>query len=187
MAIDQATDTGHAPATNAAHQEEIALRWLWNERHEIIERARLSVLYHRRRERFFDGCDRTAKAAAIIGASAAWSNALGAEVIRWVAFAITVTSVASLLFDFGGKARRHCELASQFRILEADIERVGKRDFTEAELNQWAARIGTIESGEPASLRNLAIACANELAIASGEYASVTPLSWHARLSKQFL
>lgn len=145
------------------------LDYLWEKRHAQLYRIELSALYHQKRERFFEAADKLAKAVAILGGSAALAKTLTPNGLMWVAAAITASSTFSLVFGFSDKARRHAELTRSFKQIEADMMRKGERDFTEADVAEWAARIAALEASEPPSLGNLVRICQNELAQASGQ------------------
>lgn len=143
--------------------------YCWNKRHDVLFRVELSALYHQKRERFFEACDKLAKAVAVIGGSAALAKIGGPDALIWVAAAITVTSTLSLVFGLSDRARRHGDLARNFRQLEAEIVARGERDFTESDLATWASRERLLETTEPPALGNLVRICQNELAIAQGQ------------------
>jgi hypothetical protein len=158
-------------------------QYLWGRRHEVLYRAELSVLYHRKRERFFAFWDRLVTAIAIIGGSAAFASVGGPDVVKWAAAIIAVTSTVSLVFGFGARARTHSGLAQRFLELEARIVGRGERDFTEADINEWESVARTLETEEPPTLSSLVRACQNELARAKGEYDKIVPLGWWRRLT----
>lgn len=155
--------------------------YLWDRRHGLLYRVQLSVLYHQKRERYFDACDKIAKAIAIIGGSAALSRMGGPDLILYVAAVITITSTLSLVFGFSDRSKRHSELARSFRQLEAEICGKGERDFTEADLNAWTAKERTLEGSEPPALGALVILCQNELAMAQGQQDKIVRISWLRR------
>lgn len=143
--------------------------YLWERRHEVLYRVELSALYHQKRERFFEACDKLAKAIAVIGGSAALTRLGAGEYLVWIAAAITFTSTFSLVFGFSDRSRRHADLARNFRQLEAEIVGKGEREFVEADVNAWNARERTLETSEPPSLGNLVRICQNELAVAHAQ------------------
>lgn len=155
---------------------------LWEKRHDALYRAELSSLYHRSRERFFDGCDRAAKAVAVIGGSAAFANLGGADVVRIAAGLVAVTSTLALVFSLGDRARRHADLAAKFTQLEADIVAKGETAFTEEDVTRWCAQVRQLETGEPATLWVLTTLCQNRLAIAQSHPDRVVRLPWHQRM-----
>ncbi len=148
------------------NEDELEPDYLWNRRHAALYRIELSALYHQKRERFFDFCDRGAKVVSIVGGSAALYKLGTDEVVAIAAALITVVSALSLVLGFGEKARRHSELARNFKQMQAEMLRVGERDYTEDNLRDWEARTALLEASEPASLGVLVRICQNELASA---------------------
>ncbi len=166
---------------------ELGTDFLWNTRHDVLYRVQLAVLYHQKRERYFDGCDKIAKAIAIIGGSAALSRIGASDLMPYVAATITVTSTLSLVFGFSDRSKRHSELARSFRQLESEIVGKGERDFTEPDVSAWGAKTRALETSEPPALGALVIVCQNELAIAQGQRDRIVPLSWPRRALAQLL
>lgn len=149
--------------------------YLWGERHKILYRVELSVLYHQKRERFFESLDKTVKAIAIIGGSASFAAAVntstaGDVLLKWATAAIAVASALALVFGFSDRSKRHAELARNFRELEAAIIGRGKRDFDEDDLKVWESKARMLETSEPPSLNLLVLICQNEIAIATGQH-----------------
>lgn len=147
--------------------------YCWEQRHAVLYRVELSALYHQKRERFFEACDKLAKAVAVIGGSAALAKIGGADAMQYIAAAITITSTFSLVFGLSDRARRHADLARNFRVLESEIIAKGERDFTEEDISAWAAKERMLETTEPPALGNLVRICQNELAIAKNQADSV--------------
>lgn len=105
--------------------DESDFQYLWDKRHQVLYRVELSALYHQKRERFFEVCDKLAKAVAVIGGSAALAKIGSGYWIVYIAAAITVTSTCSLVFGFSDRARRHAELSRNFASLSRISWRVG--------------------------------------------------------------
>lgn len=160
---------------------------LWDIRHAVLYRVELSALYHQKRERFFELCDKLAKAVAVIFGSAAVARWGGADVMAALAAIITVTSTLSLVFNLSDRSRRHAALAGDFRRLEADIVSRGERDFTEADIGAWNARERALEATEPPALGMLVRICQNELAIAQNQRDKVKPVGWIGHLTAHWL
>lgn len=160
---------------------------LWAKRHNILYRVELSALYHQKRERFFEACDKLAKAVAVIGGSATLAKIGGTDALMWIAAAITVTSTCSLVFGLSDRSRRHGDLARSFRQLEAEIVARGERDFTEADLSTWAGKERLLETSEPPALGNLVRICQNELAIAQDQPGAVRSVGFFRTLLAHFV
>ncbi len=153
-------------------------QYLWQRRDNVLYKARMSSLYHGKRERFLDLCDKLGKAIAVIGSSAALWKIANPVVLAWVLVPVASWSALSLVFSLADRAKRHAELGRQWRELASRIESRGERDFTEADTNAWTSEAMNLESSEPPTLGALVAECQNEIAIADGEPKSVHPLGW---------
>lgn len=159
---------------------------IWHRRHEILYRLELSVLYHQKRERFFELWDKLSKAVAVIGGSAIMSK-ISPDMLFIVAGIITVTSTLSLVFGFSDRSKRHSELARNFRQLEADVVRKGESGVSESDVNVWKEKTHQLESQEPPALGALVILCQNELAVAANQSEKVVKMPCHERWLAQFI
>ena len=121
-------------------------------RERVVERAEVSVLYHRARERFYDVLDRTTKVITLVAGSAAAFRILRDQGGLGAALVTTIASALSLAFTYAERSRRHATLAQQFARLLADIAERGPRDFDERDLCSWDAAIRKVEVDEPAPL-----------------------------------
>lgn len=157
-------------------------KYLWGKRHALIERIAISVLYHQKRERFFEAWDKLTKGVAIIGGSAALARIAGDTGLAIAAALITVTSTAGLVLGFADRSKRHAELARNFRTLEAEIVEYGERDYKEKDLSRWDAKVRLIETSEPPALGLLVVLCQNEIAIAAGHKKNVVLVPWYKRV-----
>ncbi len=160
--------------------------YLWEKRHAVLYRTELSTLYHQKRERFFSVCDKLGSAVGVIGGSAALASLSNPTLLAWIALAITVVSSAALVIGFSDRARRHADLAKDFRQLEASIVARGERDFTEQDLSAWDASTRMLESSEPPALGALVVLCQNELARAQGHDGHVVEMTWMQRILANF-
>lgn len=142
----------------------------------VLWNIRLSALYHLKRERFLDGADKASKAVSALGGAAAFSQLkANPELGLWVVGFITLVSTLSLVYSTSSKARKHAELARDFRRLEADILGLGDA-ITAPEIAKFEAKRVSLESSEPASLGALVTQCHNELSEATGHRDQITPL-----------
>ncbi|MBI5658074.1 MAG: hypothetical protein HZC43_00655 [Nitrosomonadales bacterium] len=148
----------------------------------MLYRTELSTLYHQKRERFFSVCDKLGSAVGVIGGSAALASLSNPALLAWIALVITVVSAAALVFGFSDRARRHADLAKDFRQLEATIVGWGERDFNEQDISSWDANTRMLESAEPPALGALVVLCQNELARAQGHDGHVSHLNWLQRM-----
>lgn len=143
--------------------------YLWHERHQVLYRVELSVIYHLKREKFFNRCDKFTKVISIVGGSTVIVQLLAPQALLVIAAAITISSVASLIFNFSDKAKSHWELAKNFRQLESEIFNKEKLIFNAQDLSGWNSRIRDIEKNEKANISTLVIICQNELARAQNQ------------------
>jgi hypothetical protein len=142
----------------------------------------LSALYHQKRERFLDGVDRFAQCVGVLGGAAAFSQIVGNVRFGWIpAGIVALVSSIALCYGPGGKARKHSELAREFKRLHAKIMLAGDLSAGE-ELNKFNADVLLLEAEEPGSLRCLVRQCENELSEAFGHHEDVRSLSWWDRL-----
>ena len=169
----------------------------WTDRHNLLWRCELSALYHDKRERHLDGWDRLSKLISVLGGAAAFSfiriaapTSGGASSLDWAAISAVViafTSGLSLVYQYSTRARRHAELARDFKKLLGDIERVDTMVVDASQLGIWKSQLRSLESGEPASLNALVTHCHNELSVAHGHEDHVTPLPWIQRWLMNYL
>jgi len=142
----------------------------------------VSALYHQKRERFLDGIDRFAQCVGVLGGAAAFSQILGNVRFGWVpAGIVAIVSSLTLCYGPGAKARKHSELARDFKRLHADITLAGKLIPGDT-LNKFKAAYLHLEAEEPAALRCLVRQCENELSEAFGHHGDIDLLSFWDRL-----
>lgn len=166
--------------------DESAIPEGWEDRWSLLWRVRVSAFYHSKRERFLDGVDRAAKAASALGGAATFAWLMSHPIAGMTAAAsITLVSLLSLVYDPATKARRHAELARDFKRLESDIVACGN-SLAPAQVAVFEAKLTQLESGEPASLGALVTQCHNELAVALGRPELVTPLPSLQRFFKNW-
>lgn len=125
--------------------------YLWDKRHQLKVRVLANRIYQQERQRRFEFREGVVKALSIIVGSFAFVNIANQVIIKWCVFLITAFNVVSLVFAYGNKARDAGKRASDWVLLERDIDIVGERDFTEQQLNEWFGRCNEIEVGEPAA------------------------------------
>jgi len=160
--------------------------YLWKKRHEVVFRAQLSALYHRKRERFFSVMDRGINALGVACGSVAVGQIGGQAVAQAAAAVFTVAATIGLVVGLADRAQRHAALAGEFRRLEAQIAERGERDFTEEDVARWSAAALSIEAAEPPTLRALVAICQRDIEASSGHPDAVAPLPWHQRLLAHF-
>lgn len=136
---------------------------MWIRRSGLEYQARLSCLYHRKREWFFDALDKAIKAIAVISASSALTPLVVGNGTLIVNLVIVTTGTLALVLDFSERARRHSDLAVRFAHVERDIAVVGEQDFTETDLRRFTSSIYEAQTSETAVLRGLAQLCQDEI------------------------
>lgn len=160
---------------------------LFTRRHEIIYKIRLSTLYHRKRERFFDMVDKVVSSLVLTTATAAvtsfFQDVTGAE--KTLSAMTACLSLIPVVFNPAQKARHHNQLTQSYCRLLAKCEQAGER-WTEPQCNQFSAELIEISAAEPTPLTALVADCQNELAISYNE-GPVAKLKWHHHLLKQLL
>lgn len=140
-------------------------------------------MYHLKRERFLDGCDKWSKFVSVIGGATAFAEVKG---LQEIAALITVVSTLSLVFGFSNKARKHADLARSFKNLEAELSLLDHNCETKLLLDIQAKYL-RIESEEPASLGALVTDCHNHLCAAHDKQKEITPLVLTQRLFKNWI
>jgi hypothetical protein len=184
-----ATDA-HAVETDPARSaQDEWLDHLWQRRYRLIYRARLSVLYHLKRARFFDGFDKFASIATALTATSAVVTLLQDQVVfnKWLALGTAALSLVPIIYNPAQHARHHTELVGRFRAVLAQMERAGE-SWTEDQCNQFGAQIVEIEAAEPDPLGALVAECQNQLGLAlpPEQRAKEVPLTFWHHLFKHF-
>lgn len=153
---------------------------------DLVWRIRLSSLYHLKRERFLDGVDKASKAVSALGGAAAFSQVKTAgDSGLWITGFITLIATLSLVYGPSTKARKHAELARDYKRLESDIAACGE-DISAPQLSKFEAKFISLESSEPASLGALVTQCHNELSESIDAKGHITPLPIWQRLFKNW-
>ncbi|MDR6886132.1 MULTISPECIES: hypothetical protein [Variovorax] len=163
-------------------QETLASSRYSPEAWDLYWRVMLSALYHQKRERFLDGVDRCAQCVGILGGAAAFSQIIGNVRFGWIpAGLVAIVSAVALCYGPGAKARKHSELARDFKRLHAQIMLAGRLEAGET-LNKFNAEVLLLEAQEPGALRCLVRQCENELSEAFGSDGDIRPLTRWDRL-----
>ncbi len=162
-----------------------------NDRHldskwDLLWRIRLSALYHQKRERFLDGLDRLCKAATAIAGGAAFAHLKEDPTFGlWVTGGIAIVSTLSLVYGFSGKARKHAQLARDFKRLESEVV-AESTNLSDEKLAGFESRLVSLEASEPPALGALVTHCHNELATSIGHTDQVTKLARHQWLLRNW-
>ncbi len=133
--------------------------YLWQRRYDIKKRALINRLYYQERQRIFESREGIIKAFSIVAGSIAFARISDPYLIQWCAAIITLGSTVSLVFGYGNKARDSVKRSAEWAQLEREIDQVGERDYTEAQLNGWFAQANDLEASEPSAHRILFERC----------------------------
>src|SRR5260363_163411 len=109
---------------------------VWEKRDHLFYRCWLSRLYHQKRERFFDVCDRLTQAVAMTGGMTFIASACSPE--HWVIMAALLTASATLspAVSCPKKGRAHADLDKECRDREARRGGQGVLGRTKAERSE---------------------------------------------------
>lgn len=145
----------------------------------------LSCRYHLKRERFLDGLDRLATFLSAIGGAAVFSQILAKSVATsdlglYITAGIAIVSTLALAYGPAAKARRHAELARDYKLIESHLQEFGDAIDKEA-LKRLEGQTLRVEATEPGPLSALITQCHNELARAFNKPDAITPLRWYER------
>lgn len=127
----------------------------WARRHEVVMRALTNRIYQQERQRKMEFRESAIKVVSLIAGSAAVASLPSAFSLdpRLPAFAgavVVVATTCSIVFGFALKAQDAAKRATEWAMLDRDINAVGPQDYTSEQVNGWAARCSEIEAGEPA-------------------------------------
>ena len=139
----------------------------WQQRHDTLFQIRLSALYHRERENFFDSWDKAAKFIAVALGAAAVSKLIPSfaptNFADYLVAVVTIASASTLVFGVAEKARRHADLALQYGMLEASLIGAGEREFTPEQLRTWNHELTVLEAKEPRISERITKLCEKRL------------------------
>lgn len=169
------------------HQEQNDLAdHCWKRRSELVYKVRLSVLYHLKRERFFDQADKAVSIATAIAATSAAAMLLrqSASVDAWVSLCAAALSLIPLVLNPAAASRKHGQLAAEFRTLLAEIARSGEH-WSPSDCDEFAAKAIEMEVSEPATLGALVAHCQNQINLAAD--GPIVHLRWWQRASMNFI
>ena len=155
---------------------------LWDRRYQAIYTTRLSYLYHKKRERFFDLCDKMTKCATVLLGAFLLKEQLLGEFLQYVGAAVSALGLMSLVFSYGDKKQKHKELAEEFGTILSKIELKGEHDFNEQDVNFWQSEIQKLNVKEPPALGTLVVLCQNELAIVEKQPEKLVKIQFHKQL-----
>lgn len=151
--------------TRYSDSDDATGEWLWSRRCDLVYHIRLSILYHRKRERFFRLLDNIGKFVSLIALSTIFVSMAGGS--KWLAAASAAITVLTFVCDLATGARVHGELASAYGQIMYHIVKEGETQFTGDMLTGWEAERAYLQAKEPPALRGLTQLCQDEIAFAS--------------------
>ena len=163
----------------------------WVRRWDCVHRIKLSLIYHLKRERFFDSMDRFITAVTTIAATAAVAilvrtvGDIGTTFEVWLTAVAAVMSAVATAYSPGSKARGHGQIASNMRRLWAECEAAGE-NWSQEQCDAFSARVLLAEDGETAQLGALVVQCENEIARSVDNLEGVRELGWWRSLWKHW-
>ncbi len=155
----------------------------WDRRCAILDKARLSALYHLACERHHDRVDKSLSVLTAISATFAVGVLLKHMGEEWE---LTVSGVTAALALFaiiwapGVAARKHGRMASDYRNIVVSAERAGEH-WTVLQCNDFAARVAEVEVDEAMPLPVVVAVCENQLAILRGTHETPIRLRFYER------
>lgn len=165
----------------------------WKRYSDLRYRVELSILYHRKRERFLYVLGKLGKGASVLSAlhvvAAVLLSMANPAVGVWPVFAVGLPwpLFTAVIFcvakDSSEYACTHKQLARAHYALLTAMVADGQYAFENAaQLDQWEARLFDIEGSEPAVMTALMLVCENQIKIARGQPDRAVPLRWWHRL-----
>lgn len=155
--------------------------YLWSRRHQALYLSQVSYRYHRKRQRFYDLLTKGTQALTILLGASLLGETVKAH-LPLVGSAISGLGLLALVFGYSDRKQDHKELAQAYAALQATIERVGERDFTEANIDAWDAELSTLNGKEPPTLYALTTLCEYEVSVAMGHPDHIQRPPWYQRL-----
>lgn len=149
-------------------------------RHELIYCLKLGVSYHRRRERYFDMCDKGTKTITVILGASLLASYIK-ELAPVVGAAVSAIGLMALVYGYTDKKQKHKELAEAFSELYAKVEAAGREPPSDA-VDIWLGELHKLNAKEPPCLGTLVVLCQNEIAIAEGKPESVVHVNAYKKL-----
>lgn len=179
--------TSEQPAvpTQDAEDSKAAYQYTWERRYTIVYGLQLSVLYHRKRERYYDMLERLLQtlvtASATSGVTLLLATDKKAEL--WLVGAAAVVSMIQLAYSPAARARQHAQLASDYQVLWAEAAARGEH-WTDEDCNSFQSKSLRIGATSPPQLGALVVDCENEIALAYGSPNEVRHVPFYMRWLK---
>lgn len=158
----------------------------WDDRSELLNWAYITYRYHRKRQWFFDLCDKVTQAASVIVGLAVVSGKTVSDYLPVIGFAIAALGVLALVFGYSERKQSHRDIAEKARQLAGLIQPVRDADLTDDLIIQWEGMRTKIDILEPPNLKTLVAKCEWEQAIAEGHRNHVQCPPWWRQLHMHF-
>lgn len=127
----------------------------WARRHEVVMRTLTNRIYQQERQRKMEFRESVIKVISLIAGSTAVATlpstlALDPRLPAFAGAVVVLATTCSMVFGFGAKAQDAAKRATEWAMLDRDINAIGPQGYTPDQVNSWAARCSEIEAGEPA-------------------------------------
>lgn len=139
----------------------------WELRSEILNWANITYRYHRKRQWFFELCDKVTQSASIIMGLSLFGKTVQ-DHLPYVGFSIACLGVMALVFAYSDRKHCHRDLADQARKLAGDISAVRDAQLSDENIAHWERIRTDIDLREPPNLKTLVAKCEWEQACAEG-------------------
>jgi hypothetical protein len=140
---------------------------VWACRCELLNWARITYRYHRKRQKFFDMADKLTQVAAVTGGVAVLGKTVS-EYLPWIGGGISLVGLLALVFGYSDKRQCHKEIAERANRLTGDICSLSINALDEKQISVWERVRAEIDLSEPPNLKTLVQKCEWEQAVADG-------------------
>ena len=186
LASNTGTMTGMSPTPTSPDLSDEAYAAACEQRWELVNWARITYRYHRKRQRFFDVCDKLTQMGALAGGVLVAGKAL-TDHLPLLGSVIAFSGLMALLFGFSERRQSYKELAEQAMALQGEIVAVPAAELTPARLAEWDARRCAIDLKEPPNLKTLVAMCEWEQAVADGHPEHCARPTWWQQAYMHFV
>lgn len=157
----------------------------WKDRHVLLYNLHVDLRYYRKREWFFDKCEKLANLGTILGGTAVLASFQTA--MPWLGLLIAVLGALPLVFSFADQRHVYRRLAEQAVPIITEIEQhVSTADITEDWLKVVKGKVGQLAAQEPPTLALLALVCEREQQIAENRSPAIPVIGWVYRFLAHF-
>lgn len=158
----------------------------WQERGELFENLQISLRYYRRREWFFDKCEKLCNSLTVIGGTAVVSQVFTEWPLALGAF-IAITGTLPLVFGFAEQRALFRSLAAKTCKQIGEIEaHSALADVTDEWLELVKRAYAKLQAEEPPTLAILTLMCEQDHFVSRRIYNKVKPIPWWVRAFAHF-